>query len=85
MCAEEADNGALAAVRVKKEGNGGVEIAPNAPYILTAWVDGYGYEREENLYLSQKPQAVEKTIKLIPYFAWANREEGDMKVWFNEI
>ena len=85
LCAEEADNGALVAVRVKKEGNGGVEIAPNAPYILTAWVDGYGYEWTENLYLSQKPQAVEKTIKLIPYFAWANREEGDMKVWFNEI
>ena len=37
-----------------------------------------GYEA---LYSFAPPPTEEKKLVLIPYFAWANREEGDMRVW----
>ena len=30
------------------------------------------------------PGAVPGVLTAIPYFAWANREEGDMAVWIEE-
>ena len=33
------------------------------------------------------PDAIEKSerkkIKMIPYFLWANRKLGEMRIWFN--
>jgi DUF1680 family protein len=37
----------------------------------------------ENLYSFEKPTLKDATLSLIPYFAWANRGETDMRVWFS--
>ena len=34
------------------------------------------------LYSYEAPAAEKFTLKLIPYFAWANRGKGDMQIWF---
>ena len=34
------------------------------------------------LYSYEAPVAEPFTLRLIPYFAWANRGRGDMQVWF---
>lgn len=45
-------------------------------------VNRTGYDREA-LYQRWKPQGMEKTtMRFIPYFAWDNREFGEMRVWF---
>lgn len=36
----------------------------------------------ERLYSYQSPEKEETRLKLIPYFAWANRGRNDMRVWF---
>jgi len=33
---------------------------------------------------ANRPGEVECNIRLIPYYAWANRGEGEMRVWLNE-
>lgn len=33
---------------------------------------------------SRAPKEVEKPLKMIPYYAWANRSNGQMQVWFNK-
>ena len=39
----------------------------------------------EALYCTaNRPGEVECNIRLIPYYAWANRGEGEMRVWLNE-
>ncbi|MFM2483366.1 glycoside hydrolase family 127 protein [Celerinatantimonas sp. YJH-8] len=35
-------------------------------------------------YDADAPQWVEQPLTLIPYFTWANRGEGEMRVWINE-
>ncbi|SHF15914.1 glycoside hydrolase family 127 protein [Vibrio gazogenes] len=35
-------------------------------------------------YRSSKPQWVSQPLTLIPYFTWANRGEGEMRVWITE-
>lgn len=36
----------------------------------------------ENLYSYRSPEKEKITLKLIPYFMWANRGETDMQIWF---
>ena len=33
----------------------------------------------------QKPVYEEKELRFIPYYAWANRGEGEMEVWVNQL
>lgn len=35
-------------------------------------------------YLYQKPGYLEKNLRLIPYYCWANRDTGEMRVWLND-
>lgn len=35
-------------------------------------------------YTGNRPREEECSIRLIPYYAWANRGEGEMRVWLNE-
>ena len=35
----------------------------------------------DTLYSTKAPKFVEKTIRLIPYYTWANRGENQMRVW----
>ena len=30
------------------------------------------------------PQEFQTTLKLVPYYTWANRQNGQMKVWLNK-
>lgn len=40
-------------------------------------------EPSELYHLYQKPVYSEKNLRLIPYYCWANRETGEMRVWLN--
>jgi len=57
----------------------GLEI--NNP-LLT--VDGIRQLPQEELYSAKRPEYEFKKIKMIPYFAWGNRGENEMRVWFPE-
>jgi uncharacterized protein len=66
-CAEEVDNGDLSQV-----------VIP----------DGIGFEIKEFNVLDEETNTLVATVdgkelKLIPYFTWSNRGEGQMKVWFS--
>ena len=39
---------------------------------------------QSGLYSSKRPKPEPRKIKLIPYYAWANRGENEMRVWINE-
>ncbi|WP_363232489.1 hypothetical protein, partial [Mesorhizobium sp.] len=36
------------------------------------------------LYRPEPPETEETTLKAIPYFAWDNRDPGEMLVWLRE-
>ena len=38
----------------------------------------------EELYSEERPQSEPAQMKAIPYFAWGNRGENQMKIWMNE-
>ncbi|MDM7515497.1 hypothetical protein QUF07_02105 [Lentilactobacillus sp. TOM.63] len=38
-------------------------------------------ENEDELYLTDEITWSPTNMKLIPYYAWANRAEGQMQVW----
>ena len=86
-CAEEADNGKLlhliralpqAEVRVETQAIGAISLpvlrvaakrvpVPDAP-LYDDW---------------KEPEMTDVDLTLIPYFAWANRGEGEMRVWLH--
>lgn len=33
---------------------------------------------------SEKPDVEDKPLKMVPYYSWANRKNGQMQVWFDE-
>ena len=39
----------------------------------------------DSLYSETKPFAEKVRLTAVPYFAWGNREEGDMRVWMPEM
>lgn len=39
-------------------------------------------QRHDTLYYELQTDEQSAIIKMIPYYAWANREESDMSVWF---
>ena len=41
-------------------------------------------DETESLYSDEEHVYVPAQLRLIPYYAWANREVGEMRVWFNE-
>jgi len=42
------------------------------------------FNKGDKLYQERRPQTVGQSIKAIPYYAWANRGEGEMIVWIRE-
>lgn len=86
FCAEEADNGKnlhLLFVDVNRKCK--LEFDSNIlGGLYTVEVDGFRMAEDdfaEELYKSHRPKFVPVKIKLIPYYAWANRGVGEMKVW----
>jgi DUF1680 family protein len=89
-CAEEADNGVnLHNIILPKESNfeghfeneflgGAYIIKSNVKRIDSkSWTDGLYATDTETV-------TIPATIKLIPYYLWANREPGEMIVWMRE-
>ena len=48
-------------------------------------VPGYRLESDAALYSARRPRAVPYTVRMIPYHAWANRGENEMRVWLPEL
>ncbi|MCR5475164.1 MAG: glycoside hydrolase family 127 protein, partial [Lachnospiraceae bacterium] len=90
FCAEEADNGKdLHCLYLKRDAGlacdwhdellEGVEVIEAQGLREAITEDGCG------LYSADyKPDRTATTIRLIPYYAWANRGKGEMRVWLNE-
>ena len=48
-------------------------------------VPGYRLECDAVLYSARRPRAVPYTVRMVPYHAWANRGENEMRVWLPEL
>ena len=85
LCAEGVDNGgSISALFAKRSGAVKVSVRAGDPAVLSATVPAARMVSDGALYSAQKPTFEEAELKLIPYFAWANRGESDMKVWIPE-
>ena len=82
-CMEVVDNGSeLHDIRLKADTDFAEE--PNALYGMPV-IRAQGQRRvkpqTEWLYRRYNPQLTERTLTFIPYYAFANRGETDMRVW----
>ena len=84
-CAEGVDNGEeLFNLSVLKNGNYDVKYSEEY-FANVIEIDGLRREYRASLYSSEDDyKDIPVRIKLIPYFAFANRGESDMTVWLNE-
>ena len=83
LCAEACDNEFhLSGVKLCDVSGAEVSAASDASYAINVKVPVKVPKTTEALYTASAPEYEEKIMNIIPYFAWANREEGDMKVWF---
>lgn len=48
-------------------------------------VDGYRIHTSDALYSEERPTKEKETLTAIPYYAWANRGENQMRVWMHEL
>lgn len=83
-CAEEYDNGPVLPLLLDRDGT--PRALPFEPETLGGIVPvlagGFRMEWEgDGLYSTQPPVYRPVTIRLIPYYAWANRGAGQMRVW----
>ena len=44
-----------------------------------------GAGHRQGLYVTEPPVYAHTQFKAVPYFAWDNRQEGDMAVWIREV
>ncbi|MEX2461948.1 MAG: beta-L-arabinofuranosidase domain-containing protein [Paenibacillaceae bacterium] len=89
-CLEEADNGSnLQEVYLLQEGTRSVHFDNDllqGIQVISADAERIDHETwgtqlyQKNVTVESRPAVV----KLIPYFAWANRTVGEMRVWLNE-
>lgn len=86
LCAEGTDNGGtLPGVFAEADAPISVSVRPGDPAVLTATVAGSRAIPGDSLYSDRRPASERIELRLIPYFAWANRDPSDMKIWFPEI
>lgn len=88
-CAEEADNGAdlhlfrIDATKPVQEETVEIE-GQRYPQLLVSARKKIKSDQEAQLYtVYQKPEYTCAQLKMIPYFAWANRGENEMAVWLS--
>jgi DUF1680 family protein len=88
-CLEEVDNGKdlnavllpkNATLVVKKEKIAGQDVP-----VITAQAKRIPADSRNPLYADTVAKPKAAAIKAIPYFMWANRAEGEMLVWINEL
>lgn len=82
-CAEEADNGKILPLMIQEDAAPkALDFEPETLRgIVPVVIDGYELQETKTLYSTEKPKLVEKEIRLIPYYTWANRGENQMRVW----
>ena len=88
-CLEEADNGPdLHLVRLSREAKFTEEYRPDlldGVMLLKTRGEKRAADSEEALYLpAAEERFAEKDLTFIPYYAWANRSPGEMRVWIRE-
>ncbi|WP_136605195.1 glycoside hydrolase family 127 protein [Paenibacillus dokdonensis] len=86
-CVEEADNGAnLAALRLPQDSDMKADYDEHLLNgIVKITAEGYRVEPVAALYTTEAPKLSPQTITAIPYYAWCNREKGEMRVWLHEM
>lgn len=94
FCAEQADNGEnlhllrVDAAKFGKDGEG-VQVLPDSRFghrTVKLLVPGFRQQEDAEGALYAAYQSAEESpcaIELIPYYAWGNRGEGEMRVWLN--
>ena len=86
-CLEEHDNGKYLNKFVLDE-NKSIEEKKekiNSENIISLTTKGFKFKDTDNLYLQDKPDMMETSLKFIPYYCWSNRGENEMLVWVNEL
>ena len=85
-CLEENDNGKHLNKFVIDAENSFEEVNDNisSENIISLNTKGYKFKDTNNLYLDNKPNLTEASLKYIPYYCWSNRGENEMLVWVNE-
>ncbi len=86
-CFEQADQKeSLQTYRIPEEA--GVEVYQCKEGALMGMmllqIEGKHLKKQERLYSEIKAEEEKASMTAIPYFAWGNREEGDMRVWMME-
>jgi DUF1680 family protein len=83
-CLEQVDNGPdLDAVTLPTDGSFAPEERTDLPEGMIA-LAGRGFReqmRSDGLYADKPAQAQSTTVKALPYYAWGNREPGEMQIW----
>lgn len=82
-CAEEADNGPVLPLCIRDGAEPkALAFEPETlGGIVPVTIAGCAVQESGALYSTKKPVLVEKEIRLIPYYTWANRGENQMRVW----
>ena len=90
-CIEQADNGeGLQRVYLSRKADFAVQYEPELlGGVVTLKAQGeqltLGDWAEDTLYRDEdEAQIVPKQLTFIPYYAWVNREPGEMTVWMHE-
>jgi DUF1680 family protein len=83
-CLEQVDNGpALDALTVPTDAAFLPEELPDLPGGIVA-LAGRGFReqaRDDGLYANEPPPAHPTRVTALPYYAWGNREPGEMQIW----
>ena len=85
-CLEEHDNGNYLNKLVLNTNNNLDENNEkiHSEDIISLTTKGFKFKDTDNLYIQDKPDMMETSLKFIPYYCWSNRGENEMLVWVNE-
>ncbi len=85
-CLEEKDNGKYLNKLILDANNSIDEKNEkiNSENIISLSTKGFKFKETNDLYLQEKPDINEASLKFIPYYCWSNRGENEMLVWVNE-
>lgn len=86
-CFEGADNGeCIQALRIPREIKAETELCKEGVLAgnVLIHLPGYRMESSDALYSEERPKRTDVTLTAIPYYAWANRGENQMRVWMPE-
>lgn len=83
LCAEGVDNPfPVRAAILGSIKDAEISLAEDSRYAINVTLPVSVYETQTELYSYEAPKKSQKTLRLIPYFAWANRGATDMQVYF---